>query len=179
MELQLQTLKQQGPQLHKVKSLSLIAHSCPTLCNLMDCRPPVSSVHGILQTRIMDWVAIPFSRASSWHRDGTRVSCIAGRFSTIWATSTAVVKNPPAMQETWVQSLGQEDPLEKGIATHSTILVWRIPWTEEPSGLWVMGSQRATDMTEQLTLTCKSLSIKQNAWKSWCMIHNVIFNDTT
>jgi len=77
-----------------------------------------------------------------------------------------VVKNPPAMQETWVQSLGQEDPLEEGIATHSTILVWRIPWTEEPGGLWVMGSQRATDMTEQLTLTYKSLSIKQNAWKS-------------
>ena len=39
------------------------------------------------------------------------------------------IKNPPAMQETWVQSLGQEDPLEKGMATHSSILVWRIPWT--------------------------------------------------
>ena len=42
------------------------------------------------------------------------------------------VKNMPAMQETWVQSLGQEDPLEKGMATHSSILAWRIPWTEEP-----------------------------------------------
>ena len=43
-----------------------------------------------------------------------------------------MVKNPPAIQETWVQSLGWEDPLEKGIATHSSILAWRIPWTEEP-----------------------------------------------
>ena len=52
------------------------------------------------------------------------------------------VKNLPAMQETWVQSLGQEDPLEKGMATHSSILVWRIPWTEEPDRLQFMGSQR-------------------------------------
>ena len=52
------------------------------------------------------------------------------------------VKNLPAMRETEVQSLGQEDPLEKGIATHSSILAWRIPWTEEPSGLPSMGSQR-------------------------------------
>ena len=46
-----------------------------------------------------------------------------------------MVKNLPAMQETWVQSLGQEDSLEKGKATHSSILAWRIPWTEEPSEL--------------------------------------------
>ena len=46
-----------------------------------------------------------------------------------------MVKNPPAMQNTQVQSLGQEDPLEKGMATHSSILAWRIPWTEEPGGL--------------------------------------------
>ena len=48
-------------------------------------------------------------------------------------------KNLPAMREAWVQSLGQEDPLEEGMATHSIILAWRIPWTEEPGGL---GSQR-------------------------------------
>ena len=52
-----------------------------------------------------------------------------------------MVKNPPAMQETQVQSLGREDPLEKESATHSSILAWRIPWTEEPAGL-LMGSQR-------------------------------------
>ena len=44
------------------------------------------------------------------------------------------IKNPPAMQETWVWSLGQEDPLQKGMATHSNILAWEIPWTEEPGG---------------------------------------------
>ena len=51
------------------------------------------------------------------------------------------VKNPPAMQETWVQSLDQEDPLEKGMDTHSSILAWRIPWTEETGRLHSMGSQ--------------------------------------
>ena len=53
-----------------------------------------------------------------------------------------MMKNLPAMLETQVQSLGQEDPLEKGMATHSSILAWRIPWTEEPSGLQSMRSQR-------------------------------------
>ena len=54
-----------------------------------------------------------------------------------------MVKNLPAMQETWVWSLDQEDPLEKGIVTHSSILAWRTPWTEEPGGLQCMGLQRA------------------------------------
>ena len=53
-----------------------------------------------------------------------------------------MVKNPPAMQETRGQLLGQEDPLEKGMATHSSILAWRIPWTEETGRLLSMGSQR-------------------------------------
>ena len=52
------------------------------------------------------------------------------------------VKNLPAVQETQVRSLGQEDPLEKKMATHSSILAWRIPWTEEPGGLQSTGSQR-------------------------------------
>ena len=52
-----------------------------------------------------------------------------------------VQKNPPAMQEAWVQSLGRKDPLEKEMATHSSILAWRIPWTQEPGGLQTMGSQ--------------------------------------
>ena len=52
------------------------------------------------------------------------------------------VKNLPVMQEAWVQSLGQEDPLEKEMATHSSILAWRIPWTEDPGGLQSMGLQR-------------------------------------
>ena len=55
-----------------------------------------------------------------------------------------MVKNLLAMQETWVQSLAQEDSLEKGMATHSSILAWRIPWTEAPRGLQSMGSQSQT-----------------------------------
>ena len=53
-----------------------------------------------------------------------------------------LVNNSPAMRETWVQSLGWEDPLEKEMATHSSILAWGIPWTEEPGGLRSTGSQR-------------------------------------
>ena len=53
-----------------------------------------------------------------------------------------MVNDPPAMQETWVGSLGWEDPVEEGVATHTSILAWEIPWTEEPGGLQPLGSQR-------------------------------------
>ena len=53
-----------------------------------------------------------------------------------------LVKNPPTMRETWVWSVGWQDPLEKEMATHSSILAWEIPWTEEPGGLQSMGSKR-------------------------------------
>ena len=62
-----------------------------------------------------------------------------------------MVKNLPAMQKTQVRSLGQEDPLKKSIATHSSILAWRIPWTEEPGGLQSVGCKEL-DKTEQLSL---------------------------
>ena len=61
----------------------------------------------------------------------------------VWASQVALeVKNPPAMQATWVPSPGQEDALEEGMATHSSILIWRIPWTEEHGGLQSLGLQR-------------------------------------
>ena len=60
------------------------------------------------------------------------------------------MKNPPAVRETWVQALGWEDPLEEGMATHSSILTWRIPWTEEPGGLQFMG-HKESDTAEPLT----------------------------
>ena len=63
---------------------------------------------------------------------------------------TQTVKNLPAMQETRIQSLGQEDILEKGMATHSNILPWKIPWTEEPGGLQ---GHKELDTTEQPTLS--------------------------
>ena len=66
----------------------LVAQSCLILCDPVDCSLPGSSVHGILQARILEWVAIPFSRGSSWSRDQTWVSCFASRFFTVaWATS--------------------------------------------------------------------------------------------
>ena len=94
-------------------------------------------------------VAILSFRESFQPRDQTHVSYVSyvltGEFFTtsttwahfyLWAFLVAkMVKNLPVVQETWVQSLGQEDPLEKGIATHSNILAWRIPWTEEPGRL--------------------------------------------
>ena len=64
--------------------------------------------------------------------DGSRASPSAQR-----------AKNPPAMQETQFRSLGWEDPLEKGVDTHSSILAWRIPWTEEPGGLQSIGLQKS------------------------------------
>ena len=59
----------------------------------------------------------------------------------LWACGGSEVKNLPAMQETWVRSLGREDPLEKGVATHSSILAWKIPCSEKSEGLQSMGSQ--------------------------------------
>ena len=66
-----------------------VTQSCLTPSDPMDCSPPDSSVRGVLQARILEWVAIPFSRKSSQPRDRTEVSCIAGRFFTIWATRDA------------------------------------------------------------------------------------------
>ena len=63
-----------------------LLQSCLTLCDPMDCTPPDSSVYGILQARMLEWVAIPFSWRSSRPRDQTRVSCIAGGLFTVWAT---------------------------------------------------------------------------------------------
>ena len=83
------------PSLHRLiifrccfrrKKESKVTQSCPTLCDLMDCSLPGSSVHGIFQARVLEWVAISFSRGSFWPRYWTRVSCIIGRRFTVWAT---------------------------------------------------------------------------------------------
>ena len=74
-----------------------------------------------------------------------------------------MVKNPPEIQETWVSSLGWEDPLEKGMATHYSILAWTIPWTEEPDRLQSTGLQRVGQETERLSLLFTSLYAWHNA----------------
>ena len=83
-----------------------------------------------------------------FHRKGFYVTYAYNRTSLVSQT----VKNLPVMRETWVRSLGREEPLEKKMAMHSNILAWRIPWTEEPGGPQSMGSQRVGH--DQATNTC-------------------------
>ena len=99
------------------------------------------------------WV---WTRSGRWWRTGKPgmlQSMGSQRVGHDWATEQqqcevvafpdgSAVKNPPAMQETWIWFLGQEDPLEEGMAIHSSILAWRIPWTEEPDWLQSIESQR-------------------------------------
>ena len=73
----------------RLESERKVAQSCPTLCNSMDCSLPGSSLHGILQARVLEWVAISFSWGSSWPRDQTQVSRIPGRHFNLWATREA------------------------------------------------------------------------------------------
>ena len=76
-------------------------------------------------------------------RTNSMFDVLRGSRTVLWGFPVAqMVKNLPAMQEIWVQSLGWEDPLEKGMATYSSILACRIPWTEKPGGLQFMGSLR-------------------------------------
>ena len=77
-----------------------------------------------------------------------------------------LVKNLSAVQETWVRSLGQEDPLEKGMATHSSILAWRIQWMEEPGRLQSMGSQRVRH-------NCAANTLHQKDKGSWKSTHSI------
>ena len=76
------------------ESESEVAQSCPTLCDLVDCSLPGSSVHEILQARILEWVAISFSRGSSQPRGRTQISCIGVRCFNLWATREAPGANP-------------------------------------------------------------------------------------
>ena len=116
----------------------------------MKCSPSGSSVHGILQARILEWVSIPFSRGSSRPSIKPMLTAALALQADSLPLEPQVERIYLPMQETqesWVQSLGWEDPLEKGMAIHSSILAWRIPWREEPGGLQSMGSQES-DMTE-------------------------------
>ena len=85
---------------------SKVAQLCLTLCDPVDCSPPGSSVHGILQARIMDWVAISFSRGSSQPRDRTHVSSIAGRHFNLWATRGRQVWRQILLIDTHVIKMG-------------------------------------------------------------------------
>ena len=158
----------------KVKMKVLVAQSCLTFCDTMDCSSPGSSVHGILQVRILEWVAIPFHRGSSWPRDWTTISCVAGRFFTVLASFNQTWKvfrhyffmfflfflssplRTPITYRLGTLKFSHSWPtlyslsltlaclsileffslwwphlqLEKALATHSSTLAWKIPWTE-------------------------------------------------
>ena len=136
-------------------------------CDPMDCSLPGSSVHGIFQARMLEWIAISFFRGSSQPRNRTWVSCIAGRFFTNWAIREALLRDK-ALHYSSIFFLGRYNyikkqrffffflikrlsdftftihfhALEKEMATHSNILAWRIPGMAEPGGLPSMGSHR-------------------------------------
>ena len=143
----------------KVKSESEVTQLCPTLSDPMDCSPPGSSMHGIFQARVLECVAIAFSGAISDTPSNLINHKVLLVLPTIFfgihlllllpdrcqaSLVAQTEKNLPAMWETWVRSLGREDPLEREVATHFSILAWRIPWTEGLGGLQSMGSQRGT-----------------------------------
>ena len=98
---------------HALEKESKVAQSCPTLCDPMDCSLSGSSIHGIFQARVLEWIAISFSRGSSQPRNRTRVSRIV---------ADALLSEPPG--------------------THSSVLAWRIPGMGEPGGLPSTGSHR-------------------------------------
>ena len=110
-----------GGNLFKTKFLGLSENWLWT--NLIGCKTPLR----IKNVYIYIFKDLPVGRC-----DPSKVTSLVAQ----------TVKNPPAMRETWVQSLSQENPLEEEMATHSSILAWEIPWTEEPGRLWSRGLQK-------------------------------------
>ena len=126
---------------------------CPTLCNSMDCSLPGSSVHGILQARTLEWVAISFSRGHSLPRNRIQISCIVGRFFTVWVTRSRkilIYTLEMAALSFIFNGLSKQE-----MAIHASILAWRIPWTEEPGSLQSMELQRVGHEWATNTLTSK------------------------
>ena len=123
--------------------------------------PPIQGPH----------VSIATYSAHCW--EGLRLPALSWRGLSLHQASLVpeTVKSQPAMQETQVCSLGWEDPLEKGMATHSSILAWRIPWTEEPGGLQSMGLQRVRhpSSTNTFTFTFYSLHHHVHCSAAWLL----------
>ena len=136
-----------------------VGASSPTLTHTAACTDTAPESH-----RVGEGCWAQRSRTVSstcWPQENKRLPHAEDRLLYIlaWPGASLVaqmVKNLPQVQEIWVQSLGWEDPLEKGMATHSSFLAWKIPWTEEPGGLQSVGSQRVRQSwaANTFTFTC-------------------------
>ena len=134
------------------KGESEVTQSCPTFSDPVDCSLPSSSVHGILQARILEWVAISFSRGSSWPRDRTWVSHIGGRCFNLWATSEA---------HKWGIASGTAGTQDQKLQTQVTIICDSQPWRHNRTILmyrWEKGVKKSSDMWV-LPQTVKSDSV--------------------
>ena len=139
--------------------VALVSQSCLTLCDPVDCIPPGSSVNGILWTRILEWVAIAFSRGSSWPRDRTQASCIADRRLTFWATRkpTLVHKKSQMPSTTLCNSL-------------------RIEWRTSNDSSYASCSQASIFFSSQNVTACPDLQKLGWWWALWFLCHPLLLN---
>ena len=134
-----------------------VAQSCLTLCNLMDCSLPGSSVHGILQARIVEWVAMPSSRGSSQHRGWTWISRTAGRFFTIWTTREAWrrSKNVKLRKGTGVKR-GINEGKQDAEGRQARKRMCSRNWKRDGGGSWLAQVRHVQGHSEDVQVLCLS-----------------------
>ena len=135
----------------------LVAQLCPTLCEPTNCSPPSFSVHGILQTRILEWISIPFSRRTSKPRDQTLVSCLTGRFFTVWATGksptmefySAIKRN--AFESILMSWMNLEPITQSEVSQKEKHIVWK--WKCLPlSHVWLSATPQTITQQDPLSM---------------------------
>ena len=139
-----------------VCALALVSQLCLTFCNPLDCRLPSSSVHGILQARMLEWIAIPFSRESSWPRDGTQVSCITSKLFSVWGSTIEEIETKCywAPKSSWVKLPSQRRAQFEGKSTAEK-------WADAP-GTAILSEAMPTQFTQEFTaLACGAKSISR------------------
>ena len=144
----------------------------------MDCSLPGSSIHGVFQARILEWVAISFSRRSSWPRDWTQVFLIVGRRFTVWTTRevhrTCLQCRRPGL-DSWV---GKRSPGEEN-GNPFSILACRIPWTEGPGRLQSLGSLRVRHNWVTIIFSLGRIPRKLDYLKRWVGLNRTVMEWTT